>query len=87
MCSVTVALLIPPQYADTQIDMVYVAPALARSDGRPIAAVSPQAIQGHTFQRWSRHRTGANPWRPGVDDVASHLTLVDEWLRREFEQR
>jgi hypothetical protein len=84
---VTIALLIPPQYADTQIDMVYVHPPLARLDGKPIAALSPQPIHGDAFQRWSRHRTGANPWRPGVDDVASHLTLVDEWLRREFDGR
>jgi hypothetical protein len=84
---VTIALLIPPQYADTQIDMVYVHPPLARLDGKPIAALSPQPIRGDAFQRWSRHRTGANPWRPGVDEVASHLTLVDEWLRREFDGR
>ncbi len=83
----TVALLIPPAYADTQIDMVYFHPGLARTDARPIGALSMQAIQGVQYQRWSRHRTGANPWRPGVDDIASHLTLVDEWLRREFTLR
>ena len=84
---VAVALLIPQQYADTQIDMVYFRPALSRSDGKAIGALSPTSIQGEQFQRWSRHRTSANPWHPGIDDVASHLTLVDEWLRREFELR
>jgi hypothetical protein len=80
----SLALLIPDNYSDSQIDMVYFNPVLARKDGRPIGALSTQSIAGSTWQRWSRHRTGANPWRPGVDDIASHLALVDEWLQREF---
>jgi len=81
---VSLALQIPPNYSDSQIDMVYFHPALARADGRPIGNLTSQAIAGAEWQRWSRHRTGANPWRPGEDDIASHLCLVDEWLRREF---
>jgi hypothetical protein len=84
---VDLALLIPSNYSDSQIDMVYFKPALARSDGRGINALSQIVIAGQTWQQWSRHRTGLNPWRPGVDDVASHLGLVDEWLRREFGPR
>ena len=76
--------MIPDNYSDSQIDMVYFNPHLARADGRAIGALATQTIAGVSWQRWSRHRTGANPWRPGVDDVASHLALVDEWLRREF---
>jgi hypothetical protein len=83
---VKVAILIPPSYSDAQLDMVYFHPALQRVDGRAIPNLSDQTICGETWQRWSRHRTGANPWRPGVDDIASHLALVDEWLRREFER-
>lgn len=82
--AVAVALLIPPGYADSQIDMVYFYPPLALTDGRPIGALAGQLICGQHWQRWSRHRTPANPWRPGVDGVASHLALVDEWLHREF---
>lgn len=82
----SVALPVPPNYPDTQIDMVYFRPALARTDGRAIGALSDMSICGESWQRWSRHRTGANPWRPTEDDVASHLSLVDEWLHREFEK-
>jgi hypothetical protein len=82
---VSLALLIPPQYADTQIDMAYFTPALVRADGRAINNLSQQTICGDPWQRWSRHRTPQNPWRVGVDDLASHLALVDDWLRREFE--
>jgi hypothetical protein len=77
-------LLIPPSYSDAPLDMVYFSNHLARTDGIPIKNLSPINICGAQWQQWSRHRTQANPWRPGVDDIASHLALVDEWLRREL---
>lgn len=81
---VRTALQIPAGYADVQIDMVYFEPALARRDGGAIGALAWHTIEGHRWQRWSRHRTPQNPWRPGIDDVAAHLLLVDYWLRREL---
>ena len=78
------AMRILPSYPDDQIDMVYFFPPLERTDRHPIATISSQLICGETYQRWSRHRTSANPWRPGVDDISTHVTLVDEWLRREL---
>lgn len=82
--TVTVAIQISAGYPTAALDMVYVHPPLASSDGRAIGALTAMAIDGKTFQRWSRHRTSANPWRPGIDDVAAHLALVDEWFAREF---
>lgn len=84
---VLVALQIPPGYPDAQIDMVYFHPDLSRKDGQPIGALAGHNLDGKTFQRWSRHRTGEAPWRPGEDDVSSHLVLVNDWLAREFEKR
>lgn len=81
---VSLALMIPAGYPDAEIDMVYFNPALARADKGAIRALTSQSIDGKSWQRWSRHRTGVNPWRPGVDDVQTHLRLVDEWLRREI---
>jgi hypothetical protein len=83
----SLALLIPDNYSDTKIDMVYFSHPLARKDGKAINNLSNMVIRGTNWQQWSRHRTDANPWRAGIDDIASHLGLVDEWLRREFEQR
>jgi hypothetical protein len=80
----SLALRIPPNYSDSQIDMVYFKPSLARVDGRSIIRLTPLLIEGQQWQQWSRHRTAANPWRPGQDDISSHLCMVDEWLRREF---
>src|SRR5689334_11018241 len=51
-------------YPDTPIDMVYVDPHLSRRDGKPIAALAGDQFDGKTWQRWSRHRTPQNPWRP-----------------------
>lgn len=75
-----------PTYPDTQIDMVYFHPHLVRIDGKQIKALANEAFDGISWQRWSRHRTPKNPWRPGVDCVETQLALVDHWLRREFKQ-
>jgi hypothetical protein len=80
-------LRIEAAYPETQIDMVYFFPALERIDGIAIPQISDDQFDGKAWQRWSRHRTGQNPWRPGVDDVGSHLGLVRFWLEREFVKR
>lgn len=82
-----VALHIPPGYPESPIDMAFFHPPLARQDGKPVNRLSDRSLDGKVFQQWSRHRTDAAPWRPGEDDVASHLVLVDDWLGREFKIR
>ena len=83
----TAALRIEPGYPDTQLDMVYFSPQLVRTDGRVLPATQTQVtIDGVSFQRWSRHRTGVNPWRAGEDDIQTHMFLVRHWLEREFER-
>jgi hypothetical protein len=84
---VTVAIQITAGYPTAALDMVYVHPALARTDGRAIGALTTMIIDAKSFQRWSRHRTNENPWRPGVDDLAAHLALIEEWFVREFRGR
>jgi len=81
------ALRIPGNYSDAQIDMVYFNPSLSRADGKAIGALSAIKILTEDYQQWSRHRTGQNPWLPGIDNIASHLAAVDHWLRRELEGR
>jgi hypothetical protein len=78
------ALRVPPSYPDDQIDMVYFHPALALTNGKTIRQLSPLTIDGRPYQQWSRHRTPANPWRPGLDNVGTHLLQVDDWLQREL---
>ena len=75
---------IEPGYPDAQIDMAYFSPDLALQSGRQIRALSADNFDGKVWQRWSRHRTPANPWRPGVDSVATHFVLMLDWLEREL---
>ena len=71
-------------YPDSPLDMIYFYPHLARQDNRSIANLSLQMIDGKYFQRWSRHRTGENQWRPGDDCVSTHLSLVAHYLKSEL---
>lgn len=82
--TVDLNVLISPGYPDTQIDMVYFHPLLVRTDGRAIKAVTTDQFDGRQWQRWSRHRTGTNPWRPGVDSLGTHLILIEHWLEKEL---
>jgi uncharacterized protein YegP (UPF0339 family) len=82
----TLAFQIPPSYPTAQIDMVYLHPPVRRKDGKGIPNVNEgYRIDGQDFQRWSRHRTSENEWRPGIDGVDTHLASVESWFEREFE--
>ncbi len=85
--SIVLALRIDRGYPTSQIDMAYFSPPLKRLDNKPIGALANQPLEGKIFQRWSRHRTGQNPWRPGLDNLETHLLLVDYWMKREFKIR
>lgn len=84
--NVAVNVRIEAGYPDVQIDMAYFYPALLRSDGRAIQATCEDVFDGKTWQRWSRHRTPANPWRPGIDNLSTHFGLIDSWLTRELQK-
>jgi hypothetical protein len=71
-------------YPDTQLDMAYFAPALARTNGRGINNLSITAYDGRDWQQWSRHRTNASAWRAGIDDLSTHMALVEDWLAAEL---
>lgn len=84
---VTAAVRMETGYPVTALDMAYFFPALARRDGRPVDQTeATQVIDGDEYQRWSRHRTEQNPWKPGVDDLGTHVLLIEDWLQREFEK-
>lgn len=81
---VSVAVKIESGYPRAQLDMAYFFPTLSRLDGKAINAITVQAIDGKQYQRWSRHRTGQNPWREGVDDLSTHIALIGYWFEKEF---
>lgn len=81
--SVDIGLQISPAYPATEIDMAYFNPQLTRKSGRPISCISQQPIDGKIYQRWSRHRNPGE-WRPGLDNISTHLILVENWLEKEL---
>jgi hypothetical protein len=84
---VTVAIRMETGYPNTELNMVYFFPHLARKDGKGIAATNAtQPIDGKSYQRWSRHRTAKNPWKIGYDYIGTHIFLIEDWLAREFEK-
>ncbi len=85
--TVTAAIRLETGYPNTALDMVYFSPSLARQDGIRINATEvQQPLDGKSFQRWSRHRTPQNPWKPGQDSVGTHIFLIEDWLQREFDK-
>lgn len=83
----SIAIRLENGYPFTPLDMVYVYPALTRNDGKPIPQTQvTQPLDGKGWQRWSRHRTAQNPWKPGEDNLESHLFLIQDWFVREFER-
>jgi hypothetical protein len=84
--TVSIALKIDAGYPVSQIDMVYFLPALTLLSGKGIGAITNTQIDSKSWQRWSRHRTGENPWRPGLDNIATHLQMVNFWLERELKK-
>ncbi len=85
--AVSVGLILPSSYPDVQIDMAYFSPNLSRADGKSINALSLQSLDGKAWQRWSRHRPNPADWRPGIDNIETHLVYVRSWLEDEFKKR
>lgn len=75
-----VLVIIPPNYNQGGIDMLWTFPHLSRIDGRPIPKMNRPGggdnrfFEGKEFCRWSRHwNEPAVTWRPGKDNVETIL--------------
>lgn len=81
---VDVIIIIPPTYPSAQLDMFYFQPALSRLDGKAIHALAEEVFHNERWQRWSRHRAAGSEWKTGVDDISTHLTLMQLCLENEL---
>lgn len=83
----SIAIRMQTGYPQVGLDMVYVYPILNRKDGQTIGCTQVrQGLDGKQWQRWSRHRTSANPWKPQEDSIETHIYLIEDWFIREFEK-
>ena len=78
----TLMILVPSGYPGAALDMFYLDPPLARSDGVSINALASESHFGRSWQRWSRHYG----WEAGVDSLVSHVEYVKRQLRLEVGQ-
>ena len=80
----SVAIQIHAGYPTTPLDMAFFHPAVQRIDQRTIPATEAiVSIKGTGWQRWSRHYTSENPWKPGEYNTLTHYLLSLSWLDRE----
>ncbi|MDE0077726.1 MAG: hypothetical protein OXO50_09415 [Caldilineaceae bacterium] len=71
-----------PGYPDVPPDMWWFDPPVRRADGQELPATSVvEHYLGRTWQRWSRHFSGAQ-WKSGVDCLESYLALIRQELER-----
>ncbi len=80
-----VAIMITPGYPTAALDMAFFNPPIRRTDGRAIERTDGvHTLDGNSWQQWSRHRTGGNPWLPGVDNLERHFAYMLDWFEREL---
>ena len=69
-------------YPDVPPDMWWFDPPVQRADGEALPATNArESYLGRTWQRWSRHFSGAQ-WKSGVDCLESYLALIRQDLDR-----
>lgn len=84
---VTLALEVPPGYPGAQVDMFYVLPRLTLQTGAvPPNTEATATIEGAVYQRWSRHRGPGSEWKADIDNMITHLALVESALHKEVAQ-
>ena len=82
-----IAIEVPPTYPTAQLDMFYCHPHLARTSGETIPQTqSSQSIEGKSYQRWSRHRSGATTWKPESDSIITHIAIIADAISNEVGQ-
>jgi hypothetical protein len=71
--------IVPLPYPEAKLDMFYVEPDLTLSSGSiPRGA---EVIESHVGRNWRRFSWHTSIWNPAVDDLASHLGMIEQRLR------
>ena len=71
-----------PGYPDVPPDMWWFDPPVLKADGQALPATNVREhYLGRTWQRWSRHFSGAQ-WKSGVDCLESYLALIRQDMER-----
>jgi len=82
---VDIAIDVPLAYPRAEIDMFHCLPHLMLKAGGTIGETSGRtAIQGQTYQQWSRHLNGQTRWDPVTDSVMTHIAVIEAALLKDI---
>ena len=66
------------------LDMFFTDAAIIRADGIAIKALTESAaFHGKKWWQWSRHYPKGTKWRPGTDNLGTHISFVQHVLDEE----
>lgn len=82
---VNLKIKIPNDYTSgAALDMFFTDSHIARSDGASIKALTESAVfDGKKWWQWSRHYPKGTKWRPGTDNLGTHISFVQHVLDEE----
>jgi Prokaryotic E2 family E len=70
--------VVPLPYPDAKIDMFYTEPDLSLINGG--VPKGAEVIESHLGRNWRRFSWHTNSWNPAVDDLASHVSFIEQRL-------
>lgn len=79
---VEMMILIPQDYPMAALDMFYLLPGIAKTNGSDIKALNNEEHFGKQWQRWSRHYT----WEAGIHNIATHFHSIKDSLEGELQR-
>lgn len=76
---------LPMDYSSgAALDMFFTSVQITRADGKVIPRLTQAGtFDGKTWWQWSRHYPGGTKWRPGVDNLGTHISFVQNILCKE----
>ena len=76
---------VPADYtAGAALDMFFTNVRVTRADGHEIPRLTDAGqFDGKQWWQWSRHYPNGTKWRPGIDNLGTHLSFVQYLLDEE----
>ncbi len=82
---VSLKIKMPHEYSTgAALDMFFTDALITRTDGNAIKALTESAVfNGKKWWQWSRHYPDNTKWRPGTDNLGTHISFIQHVLDEE----
>ena len=76
---------LPMDYSSgAALDMFFTSVQVTRADGREVPMLTQAGMfDDKAWWQWSRHYPSGTKWRPGVDNLGTHISFVQNILNEE----